>query len=111
LALPARPAHVSVNVVVTVRGPVDSLPFVGLTPLHPPDASHLVAFVVLHVSMDVPPPATVVGFAVSVSVGGIPVTIVSAAQAANHAAQTTTPAGSIHPGHDFRARKDMNRRQ
>jgi hypothetical protein len=48
---------------------VAALPLVAFEPLQPPVAVHDTAFVVLHVSVAVPPPGTLVGFAVSVTVG------------------------------------------
>jgi hypothetical protein len=42
---------------------------VAFVPLQPPEAVQEVALVELQVSVDVPPPAIVVGFAVSVAVG------------------------------------------
>ena len=38
-------------------------------PLQPPDAAHAVALVEFHVSVEVPPGATLVGFALKVAVG------------------------------------------
>ena len=52
-----------------VSVPVDVVPEVALAPDHPPDATQLVAFVVLHVSCEAEPDATLVGDAVKVSVG------------------------------------------
>jgi hypothetical protein len=49
---------------------------VALVPLQPPEAVHEAALVELHVSVEAPPLATEVGFAVSVTVGvGITVTV------------------------------------
>jgi hypothetical protein len=44
------------------------VPLVAFAPLQPPDAVHDVAFAELHVSVEAPPLATDVGFAVSVTV-------------------------------------------
>jgi hypothetical protein len=55
--------------VVAVRALVARLPLVGSAPLQPPEAVHAVALVELQVSVEVPPEATVVGFAVKVAVG------------------------------------------
>jgi hypothetical protein len=64
-----------VNVVVVVSAPVEAVPAVGWPPLHPPDAVHVVALVELHVSVEAPPIATLVGSAVKVTdAGGITVT-------------------------------------
>ena len=48
---------------------MDSVPRVGLVPNQPPDALQLVASVLDHVSVVVPPLMRVVGFAVIVTVG------------------------------------------
>ena len=45
------------------------VPLVALAPLQPPEAVHEVAFIELHVSVDVPPLATEVGAAPSEAVG------------------------------------------
>jgi hypothetical protein len=45
------------------------LPLVALVPLQPPEAVHEVALVLLQVRVEVPPDATLVGFAVSFTVG------------------------------------------
>lgn len=68
-ALPPAPVQLSVNVVALVSAGVASLPAVGLLPLQPPEAVQLFAFVVLQVSVLVPPLATEVGDAVSDTVG------------------------------------------
>ena len=47
-------------------------PLVALVPLQPPEAVHEVALVELHVSMEAPPMAMDVGFAVSVTVATAP---------------------------------------
>ena len=57
------------NVVVVASGDVDCEPLAALAPLQPPDAVQLVASVDDHVSVDAAPLATVVGLAVSVTVG------------------------------------------
>jgi hypothetical protein len=44
-------------------------PLVASPPLQPPEAAHVVALLDVHVSVDVPPEATVVGLAVRVAVG------------------------------------------
>jgi len=48
---------------------VVSLPDTALTPSHPPDAEQLEAFVELQVNVEEAPLLTVVGLAVSVTVG------------------------------------------
>ena len=56
------------------------MPLVAFVPLQPPDAVHDVALVELQVSVEVPPLAIEVGFAVSVAVGtGAMVTVAIAA--------------------------------
>ncbi len=45
------------------------VPLVGWSPDQPPEAAQLVAFAALHVKVDVPPLATLVGFAVIDTVG------------------------------------------
>jgi len=45
------------------------VPLVALLPVQPPEAVHEVAFAELHVSVEVPPLAIKVGFAVNVTVG------------------------------------------
>jgi hypothetical protein len=63
----------SAKLVVAVSAPVLSLPLVPFVPLQPPEAVQLVALVELHVSVEVPPLATLVGLALSVTVtaGGL----------------------------------------
>jgi hypothetical protein len=72
---PPVPVHVSVNVDVAVRGPTDAVPLTALVPLQDPLAVQLVALVVLQVSVEEPPLATLVGLAVSVTVGAALVTV------------------------------------
>jgi hypothetical protein len=69
LALPPGPLQLKVKVVITESAPVDWLPLVALAPVQPPSAVQLVALVELQVSVAEPPLATVVGDAVSVTVG------------------------------------------
>jgi hypothetical protein len=60
--------------------PVLCVPLVALLPLQAPEAVHEVALVELHVSVEEPPPAMEVGFAVNVTVGaGTTVTVAVAA--------------------------------
>jgi hypothetical protein len=63
-----------------VSGPVDCEPAVVLAPLHAPLAVQLVALVDDHVNVLVPPPATLVGLAVSKTVtgGNDPATVTAA---------------------------------
>jgi hypothetical protein len=55
--------------VLAVRAAVICVPLVSWVPLHPPEALQDVALVELHVSVEVPPAATVCGFADRVTVG------------------------------------------
>jgi hypothetical protein len=48
---------------------VPSVPLAGWAPLHAPEAVQEVAFVEVHVSVEVPPMATVCGLAVRLAVG------------------------------------------
>ena len=66
--------HDNVNVVVAVSAPVDWLPLVAFVPVQPPDAVQPVALVELHVNVADAPEATLVGFAVRVTVGAAPCT-------------------------------------
>jgi len=59
------------------RTGVIQVPLVGCVPLHPPAAVHDVAFCEVQVSVDVPPTGTVVGEAVSVTVGAVAITTTS----------------------------------
>jgi hypothetical protein len=52
--VPPPPVHDSVYVDVVVRGPMDLLPEVACAPDHDPEAVQLEAFVVVHVSCEVP---------------------------------------------------------
>ena len=54
---------------VLVSAPVDQVPLVATEPLHAPEAVHAVAPVEDQVSSELPPLATVVGAAVSFTVG------------------------------------------
>ena len=59
-----------------MSAPVLCVPLVAFAPLQLPEAVHAVAFVELHVSVEVPPLAIKVGFAVNVTVGaGTTVTV------------------------------------
>jgi hypothetical protein len=67
---PAAPVQAKVYVLDDVNAPVDCEPAVDLAPLHAPLAVQLVALVDDHVSMLVPPAATLVGLAVNETVIG-----------------------------------------
>lgn len=58
--------------------PVDQLPLVATAPCQPPAAVHAVAFDEVQLKLDVPPLATVVGEAASVTMGEDEVTTTSA---------------------------------
>jgi hypothetical protein len=69
LLVPPAPTQVKEYVVVAVSATVLWVPLVLNVPLQPPEAVHEVALTELHVSVEAPPLATDVGFAVSVTVG------------------------------------------
>lgn len=56
--------------------PVDCEPFRPLVPLQPPDAVQAVASLLDQVSVDVPPAFTLLGAALSVTTGALPVTVI-----------------------------------
>ena len=66
---PLPPVQVSVYVRVALKAPVLCEPAVGLSPLHPPDATHDAARVVDQVSVLLPPAFTVPGLAEIDTVG------------------------------------------
>ena len=68
-AVPPRPVHSSVKVVDAVSGPEVSEPDTSIAPLQPPDAWHESVLVLDQVSVVVPPDATCIGSASSVTVG------------------------------------------
>jgi hypothetical protein len=84
--VPPAPAQLRENEVFAVSALVLRLPLVGNAPLQPPVAAHEVAFVELHVSVETPPEATTVGFAVKLAVGTA-LTVTAA-----------VPAGLVPPG-------------
>jgi hypothetical protein len=59
------------NVESAYNAPVFALPDVGLLPLHAPDAVQLSAFLELQVRVDEVPKVTLVGDALSVTVGAV----------------------------------------
>jgi hypothetical protein len=61
VAVPPDPVHESPYSVVLVSAPVDQVPLSATAPLHPPEAVQLVAFAAVHVKVELPPLATVVG--------------------------------------------------
>lgn len=60
---PPAPLQVIANVVPALSAPVDCEPLVALVPDHPPDAVQAVALTDDHVSRELAPLATVLGFA------------------------------------------------
>jgi hypothetical protein len=79
LLVPPAPAQVNEYEPAIVRDPVLCVPLVGSVPLQLPEAAHEVALVEVHVSVEAPPLATDVGFAVSVTVGAcVTVTVAEA---------------------------------
>jgi hypothetical protein len=75
VALPPEPVQVSVYCVPLVRAAVLCDPLTATPPLHPPDATHAVAFVDVQVRVEVEPLCTVVGLAVKVTAGAGVVTV------------------------------------
>lgn len=61
--------QVSVKLVVDPSAPVDWLPLVAFDPLQPPEAVQLDAFVEFHARVELLPLATLVGLALTVTVG------------------------------------------
>jgi hypothetical protein len=61
--------QVNLKLVAAVSAPVLCVPLVNFVPLQPSDAVQLVALVELQVNIDALPLATLVGLAVSVTVG------------------------------------------
>ena len=80
LVVPPDPVQARVNVLELVNAPLDSLPETALLPDHAPEAVQELALVEDQVSVEDPPLATVVGFAVSdtVGAGGVTVTLADA---------------------------------
>ena len=69
VAVPPVPVQASVNRASAVSAPVLCVPLSALVPLHAPEAVQLVAFVELHVSVAAVPVVTLVGVALSITVG------------------------------------------
>jgi hypothetical protein len=68
-AEPPAPVHVSVYLVVAVRGEVLVEPLVGCVPLHPPEAAQEVALVDDQLNVDAAPLLTVLGLEERVTAG------------------------------------------
>jgi hypothetical protein len=73
--------------VVFTTGPVDHVPLVATAPFQPPEAVHAVTLSEFQLRVELPPLATVVGEAVSVTVGGVTTTSVDC---------EAEPAGPVH---------------
>jgi len=69
VTVPPAPVHESENALLAVNGPVDWDPDNGFCPDHAPDAAHEVALADDQVNVAAPPLATLVGSALSDSVG------------------------------------------
>jgi hypothetical protein len=67
------------------------VPLVALLPLHPPEATHAVAFVEVHVSVAAAPLANVVGEALKVAVGDDGAGSAAPSPPPPHAARNTAP--------------------
>jgi len=74
-AEPPAPVQVNVNLVAVVSAAVLCEPLVASLPDQPPEATHEVALVEDQVNVEVAPLATVVGFALSATVGAGVVTV------------------------------------
>ena len=74
-AEPPVPVHVSVYLVVAVRAAVFCEPLVASEPLQPPDAAQVAALLEDQVKVEAAPLATVLGLALSVTVGAGVVTV------------------------------------
>jgi hypothetical protein len=66
---PPAPVQVSVNLCVTLSAAVVCVPPVASEPFQPPEAMQEVALLEDQLSVDVPPPATMLGLALSDTVG------------------------------------------
>jgi hypothetical protein len=73
--VPPLPVHDNLNVLLLARGPVDCEPLVALLPDHAPEAVQLVAFVLLHASVELPPLGTDAGFALRETLGARELTL------------------------------------
>jgi hypothetical protein len=69
VTVPPAPVHASVYVLAAVSAPVDAEPETAFVPVQSPVAVQLAAFVLLHVSVELAPLATLAGAAESVKVG------------------------------------------
>jgi hypothetical protein len=69
-AAPPAPVQASAKTLVAFSAPVEAEPESAFVPLHAPEAAQSVAFVLLHVSVELSPGAMLVGLAENCSVGG-----------------------------------------
>jgi hypothetical protein len=74
-AEPPAPAQLSVYVVDALSAPVDCEPAVARLPDHPPDAVQAVALVEDQVNVELPPADTLVGLALSATLGSSAATV------------------------------------
>lgn len=80
--MPPAPEQVSTKVVFAVSAPVDCVPVSALVPVQPPEAVHAVALLDDQDRVEEAPLATVLGFALSVTVAvclGVTVTLTDCA--------------------------------
>jgi hypothetical protein len=75
VADPPAPVQVAVYFVAALSAVVDCEPLGAIVPLQPPDATQDVALVEDQVNIELPPLATVVGLAISMTVGAGVVTV------------------------------------
>jgi hypothetical protein len=91
VSVPPGPAQVKVKVLDAVSAPLDCEPDVALFPDHDPEAVHELALVDAQVNVDEPPLITVVGFALSATVGAG-----GAASTVTVTECVTVPPGPVH---------------
>ena len=96
---PPGPVQSRLNVLSTVSATVDCVPLTAWAPDHAPDAVQLVTFVPIHARLDALPLATVIGFAVNVSVGAgtVPNTVDLSCQPSPPPEAISHPAGLPPP--------------
>jgi hypothetical protein len=75
VALPPAPMQVNVYVVVASSAAVASEPLRASLPLHPPEAEHELALLLVHVSVVVLPADTVLGLALMAMTGAAAATV------------------------------------
>ena len=77
-AVPPGPTHVNRYVSLCVRAPVDWAPLTALAPDQPPEAVQVVASAEVHVRVELPPEAMVLGLAVMLTAGAVEATVIVA---------------------------------